>query len=56
MQSSVELIKNQDEVTLAYALLQSSIESLKNILIFSIDKNYHYLHFNNVTGHAYLGI
>lgn len=49
--------ENQEEVTLAYTLLQSSLESLKDILIFSIDKNYGYLHFNNAfkvaTQHAY---
>ena len=38
---------NQEEITLAYTLLHSSMESLKDILIFSVDKNYHYLTFNN---------
>lgn len=39
-------IGNED-AALAYTLLQSSIESLKDILIFSVDKNYKYLNFNN---------
>lgn len=42
---------------MAYTLLKSSIESLKDILIFSIDRNYNYLNFNSAfkeaTSHAY---
>ena len=57
MQPSDELAKSKDEVTLAYALLQSSLESLKDVMIFSIDRNYGYLHFNKAfkeaTGYAY---
>lgn len=39
--------KAQDEVRLTNVLLQSSIESHKDILIFSIDKDYKYLTFNS---------
>ncbi len=47
MQSPTESSENKDEAALAFVLLQSSIESLKDILIFSIDKTYCYLHFNS---------
>jgi signal transduction histidine kinase len=62
MQSSiaVDLLKSlqtQEGVRLAYMLLQSSMESLKDILIFSIDTSYHYLNYNSAfktaTKHAY---
>lgn len=38
---------NKEDATLAYTLLHSSLESLKDILIFSIDKNYRYMNYNN---------
>jgi len=34
-------------ISITKSLLQSSLESLKDVLIFSIDKKYRYLHFNN---------
>jgi signal transduction histidine kinase len=40
-------LKTQEGVRLAYTLLQSSMESLKDILIFSIDTQYHYLNYNS---------
>ncbi|HMJ70442.1 MAG TPA: ATP-binding protein [Cyclobacteriaceae bacterium] len=50
-------LKTEESVRLAYTLLQSSMESLKDILIFSIDKNYLYLNYNSAfktaTKHAY---
>ena len=46
-----------EDPTLALTLLESSIESLKNTLIFSIDRDYNYLNFNtafkDATMHAY---
>jgi hypothetical protein len=57
MQSSFNPPENKDDITLAYSLLQSSIESLKDTLIFSIDRDYRYLMFNNsfkdATAYAY---
>lgn len=57
MQSSPKNYQKQAEVELAYTLLRSSIESLQDILIFSIDKDYRYLNFNqafkDATAHAY---
>lgn len=56
MHSPTGPVNNEDGV-MAYTLLQSSIESLKDILIFSIDQNYNYLNFNSAfkeaTSHAY---
>lgn len=37
----------EEEVKVAYSVLQSSIESFKEIMIFSIDKEYRYLNFNS---------
>jgi signal transduction histidine kinase len=45
-------IQQQEDAALAFTLLKSSIESLKDILIFSIDKNYCYLHFNSAFAEA----
>jgi len=57
MRSRTEAITNKGETALAFTLLQSSIESLKDILLFSIDRNYNYLTFNSAfqeaTRHAY---
>src|SRR5687768_4785166 len=56
MESSLTFPQNE-EIKLAYALVQSSIEGLRDTLIFSIDREYRYLIFNSAfkdaTAHAY---
>lgn len=47
----------EEQVKLAYTLLKSSIESYNDVMIFSVDRKYHYLNFNKAfktaTAHAY---
>jgi PAS domain S-box-containing protein len=45
MESSSGMM-SENGTSLAFTLLESSIESLQDILIFSIDKNYRYLNYN----------